>query len=128
MVHIKEQEAYLQLQRQELAEKEFLFESERSASVLMRQKSSDASVGFASFSDAACRYQTAEAMMSEAHALQVSFVFNDIRYLLWRLPRICVTLACFSQIKAERAVSVASASNIASGEYYTHEPLLLQSF
>jgi hypothetical protein len=38
MVHIKEQEAYLQLQREELAEKEFLFESERSAAVLMRQK------------------------------------------------------------------------------------------
>ena len=95
MVHIKEQEAYLQLQRQELAEKEFLFESERSASVLMRQKSSDASVVFASFSDAVGRFQTAEAMMSEAHALQVSFVFNDIRYLLWRLFRICVTLACF---------------------------------
>lgn len=92
MVHIKEQEAYLQLQRQELAEKEFLFESERSASVLMRQKSSDASVVFASFSDAVGRYQTAEAMMSEAHALQVSFVFNDIRYLLFFLapfPHLC---------------------------------------
>ena len=94
MVHIKEQEAYLQLQRQELAEKEFLFESERSASVLMRQKSSDASVVFASFSDTVGRYQTAEAMMSEAHALQVSFVFNDIRYLLFFLapfPHLCKT-------------------------------------
>jgi hypothetical protein len=50
MVHIKEQEAYLQLQRQELAEKEFLFESERSAAILMRQKSSVASVVFTKIS------------------------------------------------------------------------------
>jgi hypothetical protein len=38
MANIREKEAYLQLQRQELADKEFVFETERSAVILMRQK------------------------------------------------------------------------------------------
>jgi hypothetical protein len=38
MAYVREKEAYLQLQRQELADKEFQFESERGATVLMRQK------------------------------------------------------------------------------------------
>jgi hypothetical protein len=38
MASIREKEAYLQLHRQELADKEFLFESERSAAAILRQK------------------------------------------------------------------------------------------
>jgi hypothetical protein len=38
MASVREKEAYLQLQRQELADKEIVFESERSAVVLLRQK------------------------------------------------------------------------------------------
>jgi uncharacterized membrane protein (UPF0127 family) len=38
MAYVREKENYLQLKRQELADKEFLFESERSAAVIMRQK------------------------------------------------------------------------------------------
>ena len=51
MISIREKEAHLQLQRQELADKEFIFESERSASVLMRHKSCAHSVVFAKFSE-----------------------------------------------------------------------------
>jgi hypothetical protein len=42
------------------------------------------------------RYQTAEAMMSEAHALQVSFVLKmAFVTFFWRIFCICVRLACF---------------------------------
>jgi hypothetical protein len=46
MTCVKEKEAYLQHQRQELADKETLFESERSAVVLLRQKYRQLSVNF----------------------------------------------------------------------------------
>jgi hypothetical protein len=76
MTSVREKEAHLQLQRQELADKEFIFESERSASVLMRQKSCAHSVVFVLLSKMAGRYLSAESMMSEAHNLQVSCTFK----------------------------------------------------
>jgi hypothetical protein len=76
MISIREKEAHLQLQRQELADKEFIFESERSAIVLMRQKSCTHFVVFVQLSEMSDRYLSAESLMSEAHNLQVSCTFN----------------------------------------------------
>ena len=70
MANVREKEAYLQLQRQKLADREFQFESERSAAVLMRQKSHPF-VRFRTLSDMGYRYLSAEAIMSQAQALQV---------------------------------------------------------
>ena len=116
MISIREKEAHLQLQRQELADKEFIFESERSASVLMRHKSCAHSVVFANFFSNFGRYLSAEVMMSEAHNLQVSSTFKcHTRSGLLHCLHFLQNDRPSNQIKAERAVAIATASNLESG-------------